>query len=112
MKKFIATLIIVNTFLLFGLSSFMSSAKANDYNEAVIGHIITETLKGTDIDKGAIMDNEIKRLMHNMSLEIISVMMKSLPSILDGISAQMRLEADKMYKCALQSDDYKNKECK
>ena len=58
------------------------------------------------------MDNEIKRLMHNMSLEIISVMMKSLPSILDGISAQMRLEADKMYKCALQSDDYKNKDCK
>ena len=44
MKKFIATLIIVNTFLWFGLSSFMSSAKANDYNEAVIGHIITETL--------------------------------------------------------------------
>jgi len=112
MKKFIATLIIVNTFLWFGLSSFMSSAKANDYNEAVIGHIITETLKGTDIDHSAIMNAEIQKLVHNFSMEIIAVFSNNLPSILDSISAELRANADKNYKCALQSDDYKNKECK
>ena len=90
MKKFIATLIIVNTFLWFGLSSFMSSAKANDYNEAVIGHIITETLKGTDIDHSAIMNAEIQKLVHNFSMEIIAVFSNNLPSILDSISAELR----------------------
>ena len=45
MKKFIATLIIVNAIIWFGLSSLMSSAKANDYNTATTVHIITETLK-------------------------------------------------------------------
>ena len=46
-----------------------------------------------------------------MSLEIINVMFKSLPNILDSISAQLRQEADKKYKCSLQSKDYKNEEC-
>jgi hypothetical protein len=49
--------------------------------------------------------------MHQLSLEILAVVFNNMPNILDGISAQMRLEADKMYKCSLQ-DDYKNKECK
>ena len=112
MKKFIATLIIVNTILLFGLSSFMSSAKANDYNTATTVHIITETLKGTDMDHSAIMNAEIQKLVHNFSMEIIAVFSNNLPSILDSISAELRANADKNYKCALQSDDYKNKECK
>ena len=42
---------------------------------------------------------------------MISAFEKHLPSILDSISAQLRSEADKKYKCALQSDEYKNKEC-
>ena len=112
MKKFIATLIIVNAILLFGLSSFMSSAKANDYNTATTVHIITETLKGTDMDHSAIMNAEIQKLVHNFSMEIIAVFSNNLPSILDSISAELRANADKNYKCALQSDDYKNKDCK
>ena len=47
-----------------------------------------------------------------MSLDIISVIFKNMPSILDSISAELRLQADKDYKCALQSDEYKNKDCK
>ena len=112
MNKFIATLIIVNAIIWFGLSSFMSSAKANDYNTATTVHIITETLKGTDMDHSAIMNAEIQKLVHNFSMEIIAVFSNNLPSILDGISAELRANADKNYKCALQSDDYKNKECK
>jgi hypothetical protein len=33
-----------------------------------------------------------------------------MPNILDSISAQLRQELDKQYKCSLQGD-YKNKEC-
>jgi|TARA_B100001093_G_scaffold88227_1_gene80240 hypothetical protein len=112
MKKFITTLIVVNTILWFGLSTFMSSAKANDYNTAVIGHILTETIKGTDMDEGAIMNAETQRLLHTMSLEIIQVVFNNMPNILDGIAADMRLKADKNYKCSLQPEEYKNKDCK
>ena len=30
--------------------SIFNIAKADDYNKAVIGHVISETIKGTDID--------------------------------------------------------------
>ena len=112
MKKFIATIIIINALIIFGLSSLMSSAKANDYNTATGAHIITETIKGTDIDHSAVMNAEVQRLMHNMSLEIIQVIFNNMPNILDGIAADMRLKADKNYKCSLQPEEYKNKECK
>ena len=112
MKKFIAYIIIINALIIFGLSSLMSVAKANSYNTATTAHIITETIKGTDIDHSAVMNAEIQKLMHNFSMEIIAVLFNNMPNILDSISAQMRLEADKMYKCSLQSDEYKNKECK
>ena len=74
--------------------------------------LITEKLKGTNLDEGAIMNAETQRLIHKMSLDIIDVMFDNLPNILDSISADMRLKADKNYKCSLQSNDYKNKECK
>jgi len=35
-----------------------------------------------------------------------------MPNILDGIAADMRLKADKNYKCSLQPEEYKNKDCK
>ena len=39
-----------------------------------------------------------------------TVLLQNMPSILDSISAQLRLELDKQYKCSLQGD-YKNKDC-
>ena len=39
---------------------------------------------------------------------MISAFEKHLPSILDSISALFIEILDKKYKCALQSDDYKN----
>ena len=62
-------------------------------------------------ETGKVLEDETARQIHNMSLEIINVMFKSLPNILDSISAQLRQEADKKYKCSLQSKDYKNEEC-
>ena len=39
------------------------------------------------------------------------ILLQYMPNILDTISAQLRLELDKQYKCSLQSEEYKNKEC-
>ena len=96
-------LLIITTLLVSGF------ARADSYSEAVVGHVVTQELTG-EIDKGAVANAELNRQMHQLSLEILAVVFNNMPTILDGISAQMRLEADKMYKCSLQ-DDYKNKEC-
>ena len=103
--------ILLLSFILVGCScSFKTNA--NDYNTATGVHIITETLKGTDMDYSEILNSETQRLIHSMSLDIIDIIFETMPSILDSISAELRLQADKDYKCALQSNDYKNKECK
>jgi hypothetical protein len=97
---------------IWGLFLWVESASANDYNTATGAHILTEVIKGTDLDEGAIMNAETQRLLHTMSLEIIQVVFNNMPNILDGIAADMRLKADKNYKCALQPEEYKNKDCK
>ena len=99
-------------FLVLGIIVWVQDVSANDYKTATTAHIITETIKGTDIDHSAVMNAEVQRLMHNMSLEIIQVIFNNMPNILDGIAADMRLKADKNYKCSLQPEEYKNKECK
>ena len=42
---------------------------------------------------------------------MMDIIMEHMPNVLDSISAELRQEADKQYKCSLQGDDYKNKEC-
>ena len=98
-------LLIITTLLVSGF------ARADSYNEAVVGHVVTQELTG-EIDKGAIARAELNKQMHELSLDILSVIFNNMPNILDGISADMRAKADKNYKCALQSDEYKNKDCK
>ena len=56
------------------------------------------------------MTNELNNLLHKFSIEMTDVLLQYMPSILDSISAQLRLELDKKYKCSLQGD-YKNKDC-
>ncbi len=108
MKKFFALIIILNTLLWFGLSSV---AKADEKTSAIIGHVITQVIQGNDMDHAEVMTNELAALMHKFSIEMTSVLLQNMPNILDSISAQLRLELDKQYKCSLHSDDYKNKEC-
>ena len=97
-------LLIITTLLVSGF------ARADSYNEAVVGHVITQKVQNNDMDQGAIARAELNKQMHELSLDILSVIFNNMPDILDGISTQMRLEADKMYKCQLQGD-YKNKDC-
>ena len=46
--------------------SFSFKADANDYNTATGAHIITETLKGSDMDYSEILNSETQRLIHKM----------------------------------------------
>ena len=85
-------------------------AKADTKSEAIVGHVITQVIQGNDMDHTEVMTNELAALMHKFSIEISSVLLQNMPNILDSISAQLRQELDKQYKCSLQGD-YKNKEC-
>ena len=107
MKKIIFILVV----LWLGLSAFANSVKAETKTEALIGHVITQAIQGNDMDHAEVMGNELKALMHQYSIEMTHILLQYMPNILDTISAQLRLELDKQYKCSLQPDNYKNKEC-
>ena len=108
MKKFFATIIILNTLLFVGLSSV---AKADDKTSAIIGHVITQAIQGNDMDHTEVFTNELNALMHKFSLDMLDIFLEHMPNILDSVQKELKLEADKRYKCSLQDDDYKNKEC-
>tara|TARA_Y100000004_G_C8641237_1_gene297149 strand:+ start:212 stop:535 length:324 start_codon:yes stop_codon:yes gene_type:complete len=97
MKKVIFLLAI----LWLSLNAFANSVKANEYNTAVIGHVVSETLKGTDIDHTALLEAEMSKIAHQFALQMTFVMQKHLPQILEGLAADIRLQADNKYKCKL-----------
>jgi hypothetical protein len=108
MKKFFATIIILNTLLFVGLSSV---AKADDKTSAIVGHVITQAIQGNDMNHTEVFTNELNALMHKFSLDMLDIFLEHMPNILDSVQKELKLEADKRYKCSLQDDDYKNKEC-
>jgi hypothetical protein len=63
------------------------------------------------MDHGEVFGNELNSLMDQLTIDLTTVLLQNMPNILDSISAQLRIELDKQYKCSLQDDDYKNKEC-
>ncbi len=87
-----------------------NNAKSDEKTTAIVGHVITQAIQGNDMDHAEVMTNELASIMHKYSIEMTTVLLQYMPSILDSISAQLRLELDKKYKCSLQGD-YKNKEC-
>ena len=100
MKK----LILILALLWWGLTAFQNSVKANEYNTAVISHVISETLKGTDIDHGKLLEQEISKLGHDMALQMVSILQQHLPYIMDGVITELKLELDKTHKCLLLKD--------
>ena len=107
-------LIGITIFFLSIMSFFVlgfTTAKADTKSEAIVGHVITQVIQGNDMDHTEVMTNELAALMHKFSIEMTTVLLQNMPNILDSISAQLRLELDKQYKCSLQGKDYKNKEC-
>ena len=107
MKK----LILIGVILWLSLNAFANSVKADTKTETIIGHVITQAIQGNDMDHTEVLTNELNALMHQFSIDIMETLLQNMPNILDSISAQLRQEIDKQYKCSLQSEDYKNKEC-
>ena len=107
MKK----LILIGIILWLSLNAFANSVKADTKTESIVGHVITQVIQGNDMDHSEVLTNELNALMHQFSIDIMETLLQNMPNILDSISAQLRQEIDKQYKCSLQSEDYKNKEC-
>ena len=107
MKK----LILLGLIVWLSLNAFANSVKAETKTETIIGHVITQAIQGNDMDHTEVSTNELNALMHQFSIDIMETLLQNMPNILDSISAQLRQELDKQYKCSLQSEDYKNKEC-
>ena len=85
-------------------------AVSDEKTTAIVGHVITQAIQGNEMDHAEVMGNELAALMHKYSIEMTHVLLQYMPSIMDSISAQLRQELDKKYKCSLQGD-YKNKDC-
>ncbi len=99
MRKSFLTLFLV--FVYIWSWSIFNVANANDKTNAIIGHVITETIKGTDIDSVEILEKELANLAHKYALDMVKVIEMYLPQILEGVAADLRLKADKKYKCEL-----------
>ena len=107
MKK----LIFIGLMIWFGLNAFAKSVQANDYNTAVIGHIITQKVQGNNVDT-SVLEGELQKLAYLYALEMVDVIEKHLPNILEGIAADIRMKADSEYKCSLLKDTkIADKEC-
>ncbi len=98
MKKIIITNLILGTLLFLSLMAFSNTLKANDYNTAVIGHVITQKITGQPINSSKLMEQELSRAAHLFAIDSINILQKYLPAILDKIATELRLEADKNYK--------------
>ena len=97
MKK----LILVNI-LFWALCIFIPmQVKADTKTETTVGHVISETINGTDIDISYIMEKELEAVAHQFMIESISILQAYLPAILEGVAADIRLKADHEYKCKL-----------
>lgn len=95
----------------FGLNAFAKSVQADEYNTAVIAHVIKEKVSGNGVDM-SVLENEMQKLAYNFALEMTDVLEKHLPQILEGLAAEIRMNADSKYKCSLLKDTkIADKEC-
>ena len=107
MKKLILLLAI----LWLGLNAFAKSVQANDSTHATVAHIISEKIKGNNVDT-SVLEAEMSRLAYEMSLEMVSILEDHLPAILESIAQDIRMKSDSAYKCSLLKDTkITDKEC-
>jgi hypothetical protein len=112
MKKFLIYITILAISVYGFLTCTMNSLRASEYNTAVIGHVITQKVTGQPIDTSKLMEQELARAAHLFAIDSINILQKYLPSILDKMAADLRLEADKNYKCSLLKDTKIKDDCK
>ena len=108
-NKLIITLLIVNG-IIWGMW-LPSQAKADDYNTAVIAHVIKEKVSGNGVDM-SVLESEMQKLAYNFALQMTDILEKNLPVILESLAAELRQNADSEYKCKLLEDTkIADKEC-
>jgi len=93
MKKIIFICLV----LWFGLNAFAKTAQADDYNTAVVAHVIKENISGNGVDM-SVLEAEMAKLAYKFSLEMTDVLEKNLPVILESIAKELQMKADEMYK--------------
>ena len=87
------------------------SVQANDKTIATVGHIISEKISNNDIDVSYVMEKELEAVAHQFLIESISILQAYLPAILDGVAADLRLQADSKFKCKLLQNGGMNDGC-
>ena len=101
MHKWVAntvlTAIILFFFVIFWEMALGKNAKAQTYNEAVLGHVITENIRG-GIDNEAVMEAELQRAAYMFAIQSINILESYLPSILDGVKRDMEIQVEEKYK--------------
>jgi len=60
--------------------------------------IISEKIKGTNIDTSYIMEQEIEKLVHKFAIDSVYILQAYLPQILEGVASDLRLKLDEKYK--------------
>ncbi len=58
-----------------------------------------------------LLEKELEAVAHQFMIESISILQSYLPAILDGVATDMRLKADKEYKCRLLENGGMNDGC-
>ena len=107
MKK----LILILAVLWFGLNAFAKSVQADDYNTAVVAHVIKENISGNGVDM-SVLESEMQKLAYDFALQMTDVLEKNLPVILESLAAEIRMNADSKYKCSLlKGSKIEDKEC-
>ena len=91
--------------------SVVSCAKADDYNTAVVGHVITQKVQGNNVDM-SVFEAELQKMFAIFALQVADHMEKNLPMIMETITAQLRQDIDSKHKCLLLKDSkIADKEC-
>ena len=93
MKKMILILAVLWS----SLNAFAKSVQADDYNKAVVAHVIKENISGNGVDM-SVLEAEMAKIAYQFSLEMTSVLEKHLPNILESIANELRMKADEKYK--------------
>lgn len=96
-KNSVMTAIILFFFVIFWEMALGKNAKAQTYNEAVLGHIITENIRG-GIDNEAVLEAEMQRAAYMFAIQSINILESYLPAILDGVKRDMEITVEEKYK--------------
>ena len=99
-KETMKKLLLILAILWVGLNAFAKSVQANDYNTAVVAHVIKENISGNGVDM-SVLESEMQKIAYQFALQMTDVVEKHLPTILESLAAEMRMKADQKYKESL-----------